>query len=52
MPWMETSPMAQRSRFIDAHLAGGFSMTEFCARYQTGRRVGYTWLGRSEPERY
>jgi len=33
-------------RFIDAHRAGGFTMTELCARFGISRRVGYKWLAR------
>ncbi|MEO7963027.1 MAG: IS481 family transposase [Gemmatimonadaceae bacterium] len=50
MPWLETSPMEQRSRFIDAYLAGGFTMTELCARYQISRRVGYKWIARYDAD--
>ena len=46
MPWLETAPMDQRSRFIDAYHAGGFTMTELCARFQVSRRVGYKWVAR------
>ena len=50
MPWLETAPMDQRSRFIDAHLAGGFTMTELCLRFQISRRVGYKWIARYDAE--
>jgi putative transposase len=50
MPWLETEPMDQRSRFIDAYRAGGFTMTELCARFQVSRRVGYTWVARYDAE--
>lgn len=50
MPWLETSPMDERSRFIDAYLAGGFTMTELCQRAQISRRVGYKWLARYDAE--
>ena len=42
--------MDERSRFIDAHRAGGFSMTELCARFGVSRRVGYKWLARYRAE--
>ena len=32
MPRQETDPVDQRSRFIEAYLAGGFSVTELCDR--------------------
>jgi putative transposase len=50
MPWLETEPMDQRSRFIDAYRAGGFTMTELCARFQVSRRVGYKWVTRYDTE--
>ena len=50
MPWLETAPMDQRSRFIDAYLEGGFTMTELCARFQVSRRVGYKWVARYDAE--
>jgi hypothetical protein len=33
MPWLETSPVEQRERFIRDHQAGLYMMTELCARY-------------------
>jgi len=42
--------MDQRSRFIDAYHAGGFTMTELCARFQVSRRVGYKWVARYDAE--
>lgn len=50
MPWLETDPVDQRSRFIDAHRAGGFTMTELCERFQISRRIGYKWLARYDAE--
>lgn len=50
MPWLETAPVDQRSRFIDAHRAGGFTMTELCQRFQISRRIGYKWLARYDAE--
>ena len=34
MPWLETSPVEQRERFIDAHQQGPYTMTELCERYE------------------
>ena len=50
MPWRETAPVDERSRFIDAHRAGGFTMTELCARFGISRRVGYKRLVRYDAE--
>ena len=46
MPWLETSSMRERQRFIDDLYRGLFSMTELCARYGISRKTGYKWLGR------
>ena len=50
MPWQETDPVDQRSRFIDAYLAGGFSVTELCERAQVSRKTGYKWIERYDAE--
>lgn len=50
MPWQETDPVDQRSRFIDAYLAGGFSISELCARAQISRKTGYKWIDRYDAE--
>ncbi len=46
MPWMETSPMEQRERFIHDHRVALYTMVELCARYGISRKTGYQWLGR------
>jgi putative transposase len=46
MPWLETSPVEQRERFIRDHRAGLYMMTELCARYDVSRKTGYKWLER------
>jgi transposase InsO family protein len=50
MPWQEMDPVDQRSRFIDAYLAGGFSFSELCDRAQISRKTGYKWLDRYDAE--
>ena len=46
MPWLETSSVEQRERFIaDEHL-GLYTRTELCARYGISRKTGYKWLDR------
>jgi hypothetical protein len=40
MPWLETNPVDQRSRFIDAYLSGAFNKTELCARFHISWRTG------------
>jgi transposase len=46
MPWLETSPVEQRERFIRDHRAGLYMMTELCARYDVSPKTGYKWLER------
>ena len=48
MPWLETSPVEQRERFIRDHRAGLYTMAELCARYAVSRKTGYKWLARFE----
>jgi putative transposase len=46
MPWMETSPVEQRERFICDHRLDLYAMAELCARYGISRKTGYKWLAR------
>ena len=46
MPWMETSPMEQRERFIHDYQEALYTMVELCARYGISRKTGYKWLER------
>ncbi len=46
MPWLETSPMDQRARFIRDYRLGLYTMAELCARYGISRKTGYKWLAR------
>ncbi len=46
MPWLETSPVDQRARFIRDHQGGLYAMAERCARYGISRQAGYRWLAR------
>jgi len=48
MPWMETSPVEQRERFIHDHRLELYTMAELCARYSISRKTGYKWLERFE----
>ncbi len=48
MPWAETEPMKERTRFVTDAERGLYSMTELCARYGISRRTGYKWLDRYE----
>lgn len=46
MPWQETLPMDQRTRFVADVQRGHFDMTTLCARYGVSRKTGYKWLDR------
>ena len=46
MPWRETSPMDQRTRFIADHLRETQTITELCDRYGVSRKTGYKWIAR------
>lgn len=46
MPWLETSSMEQRERFIADDRRGLYSRAEPCARYGISRKTGYKWLAR------
>src|SRR6266849_3405684 len=50
MPWLETTPVDERMRFIQDALSDRFTMSELCARYGVSRRVGYKWVARYEEE--
>ena len=40
MPWMETSPMEPRERFISDHRGALYPMVELCTRYGLSRKTG------------
>lgn len=48
MPWLETSPVEQRARFIADYRRNLYTMFELCERYSISRKTGYKWLGRFE----
>src|SRR2546428_7893205 len=48
MPWLETSPVEQRERFIRDHRLELYSMVELCTRYGISRKPGYKWFDRFE----
>ncbi len=48
MPWLETSPVEQRERFIADHRRSLYTMSELCQRYNISRKSGYKWLERFE----
>src|SRR5438093_5755634 len=48
MPWLETSPVQQRERFIRDHRLELYTTAELCTRYGISRKTGYKWLERFE----
>lgn len=46
MPWLETSSVEQRERFIADERRGLYTRSELCARYGISRKTGYKWLDR------
>ena len=46
MPWSQTSPMDERTRFIADYLRETFSISELCAQYSVSRKTGYKWIDR------
>lgn len=50
MPWSQSSPMDQRTRFIADLKGGAFSMVELCETYGISRKTGYKWLERYEEQ--
>lgn len=50
MPWLETSSMEQRERFIADDRHGLYPRAELCARYGISRKTGYKWLARYQED--
>jgi putative transposase len=50
MPWKETGPVQERTRFIEDYLSGFFTITELAARYNVSRRTLHKWLARHDVE--
>ena len=50
MPWLETSSVEQRERFIADERRGFYTRTELCARYGISRKTGYKWLDRFDED--
>ena len=50
MPWLETSSVDQREKFIRDHRLDLYAMRELCERYGISRKTGYKWLTRFDAE--
>jgi putative transposase len=50
MPWLETSPLEQRERFIRDDRLNLYTMADLCARYAISRKTGYKWRARFDEE--
>ena len=48
MPWMESSPMSQRSEFLVLARHQAVPFAELCRRFGVSRKTGYKWLSRDE----
>ena len=48
MPWLETSRVEQRERFIRDHRLELYTMAELCTRYGISRKTGDKWRARFE----
>jgi transposase InsO family protein len=48
MPWKETGPVLERSRFIEDYLSAFYTITELADRYGVSRRVLHKWLSRHD----
>ena len=46
MPWKETGPMDERTKFMLLYEEGGWSMTDLCEVFGVSRKTGYKWLRR------
>jgi len=52
MPWMETSPMEQRERFIHDYRLDLYTMVEHCTRYGISRKTGSSRPRRLQSSRW
>ena len=46
MPWIETSPIDQKTQFIADVLRCGLAIVELCDGYHISRKTGYKWIDR------
>ena len=46
MPWKETCPMKERSRFVVEQESGRYAMAELCRIFGMSRETGYKWVAR------
>lgn len=46
MPWMETCPMDERKKFVEAVIAEQADMDTVCGAFGISRKTGYKWLAR------
>lgn len=50
MPWRQTDPVLERTRFVLEHERSGLSISELCRRYGISRPTGYQWIRRYRAE--
>lgn len=46
MPWRETGPMDERTKFVLLYEHEGWSVSDLCERFEVSRKTGYKWLER------
>jgi transposase InsO family protein len=50
MPWKETTPMSQRTAFLEQALQDGANLSALCRSYGISRKTAYKWLQRAREE--
>lgn len=50
MPWKETTPMSQRSAFLQQAQAEGANLSALCRSFGISRKTAYKWLARAREE--
>jgi len=50
MPWRQTDPVLERTRFVLEAERSGIALSELCRRYGISRPTGYHWIRRYQAE--
>jgi len=50
MPWRQTDPVLERTRFVLEAERSGIALSELCRRYGISRPTGYQWIRRYQAE--
>jgi putative transposase len=46
MPWSQSTPMDEKTKFIADYLRGEFFISELCTNYGISRKTAYKWIDR------